>query len=325
MHGIGELRTEQLDILPMQLRVRVTRRPRYACRACEGAVVMAEAPPRPIDGGLPTEALIVHVLVSKFCNSLPLYRQSQMLARQGVTLDRSTLSNWVGSACWWLAPLYDLVVSTVLSADKVFADDTTLPVLDPGRGRTKTGRLWCYAVDDRPWCGPSHPAAAYIYTEDRKQARPAGHLARFDGVLQVDGYSGFKRLAERSSCRRIRCGWHSAGRTCVAVSSSSMHRRSRRWLAKCWPASPLSTPSRRRYGVIPPSTAGRCGRNEVDRSSRPCMPGYRNISSASPARPISPRRCAMRYGTGPASSHFSTMAASRWTRTSWNEPSVRIP
>ena len=195
MHGIGELRTEQLDIQPMQLRVRVTRRPRYACRACEGAVVMAEAPARPIDGGMPTEALIVHVVVSKFCDSLPLYRQSQMLARQGVTLDRSTLSNWVGSACWWLKPLYDLVLSTVLSTDKVFADDTTIPVLDPGRGRTKAGRLWCYAVDDRPWGGPSHPAAAYIYTEDRKDVRPAEHLARFDGVLQVDGYSGFKRLA----------------------------------------------------------------------------------------------------------------------------------
>jgi len=87
------------------------------------------------------------------------------------------------------------VLGTVLSSTKIFADDTTLPVLDPGRGRTKTGRLWCYAVDDRPWRGPSHPAVAYIYSEDRKGARPAEHLARFDGVLQVDGYAGFKRLA----------------------------------------------------------------------------------------------------------------------------------
>ena len=195
MHSIGELRTEQLDIEPAQLRVRVTRRPRYACRACENAVVVAPAPERPIDGGMATEALIAHVLVSKFCDSLPLYRQSQMLARQGITLDRSTLSNWVGRACWWLTPLYDLVVGTVLSSSKLFADDTTLPVLDPGRGRTKTGRLWCYAVDDRPWCGSGHPAAAYVYSEDRKGARPAGHLATFRGVLQVDGYAGFKRLA----------------------------------------------------------------------------------------------------------------------------------
>ena len=196
LHAIGELRTEQLDIVPQQLRVRVTRRPRYACRTCEGAVVTAPAPERPIDGGMATEALIVHVVVSKFCDSLPLYRQSQMLARQGITLDRSTLGNWVGRACWWLSPLYDLVVGTVLGATKIFADDTKLPVLDPGRGRTKSGSLWCYAVDDRPWRGPGHPAAAYIYSADRKNERPAGHLSGFRGVLQVDGYDGFKRLAE---------------------------------------------------------------------------------------------------------------------------------
>jgi hypothetical protein len=143
-----------------------------------------------------TEALIIHVVVSKFCDSLPLYRQSQMLARQGITLDRSTLGNWVGRACWWLTPLYDLVVNTVLSCTKAFADDTTLPVLDPGRGRTKLGRLWCHAVDDRPWCGPNPPAAAYVYTADRKNEGPAGHLSGFRGVLQVDGFDGFKRLAE---------------------------------------------------------------------------------------------------------------------------------
>jgi transposase len=204
MHCIGELRTEQLDVAPAQLRVRVTRRPRYACRACEEAVVTAPAPARPIDGGMPTEALIVHVVVSKFCDSLPLYRQSQMLARQGVTLDRSTLSNWVGTACWWLMPLYELVVATVLSSPKIFADDTSLPVLDPGRGRTKTGYLWCYAVDDRPWCGPTNPAVAYLYAEDRKNARPAEHLSRFGGVLQVDGYGGFKRLAGDRADQSIR-------------------------------------------------------------------------------------------------------------------------
>lgn len=195
LHVIGEDRSEQLDMVPAQLRVRVTRRPRYACRACEQGVVQAPAPDRPIDGGLATEAMVAHVLISKYCDSLPLYRQSKMLARQGIALDRSTLSNWVGRACWWLTPLYDLVVSTALSSDKLFADDTTLPVLDPGRGKTKLGRLWCYAVDDRPWCGPGHPLAAYVYAEDRKAVRPAAHLAGFRGVLQVDGYSGFKRLA----------------------------------------------------------------------------------------------------------------------------------
>jgi len=195
LHAIGELRTEQLDMVPSQLRVRVTRRPRYACRGCEGAVVVAPAPERPVDGGMPTEALVAHVVVSKFADALPLYRQAQMLERQGIKLDRSTLANWVGRACWWLIPLYELMLGTVLGSAKVFADDTTLPVLDPGRGRTKTGRLWCHAVDDRPWKGPGHPMAAYVYSDDRKNERPAGHLAGFRGVLQVDGYNGFKALA----------------------------------------------------------------------------------------------------------------------------------
>ena len=158
-------------------------------------MVVAPAPDRPVDGGMPTEALVAHVVVSKFADSLPLYRQAQMLERQGIKLDRSTLANWVGRACWWLTPLYELMLGTVLGSSKVFADDTTLPVLDPGRGRTKTGRLWCYAVDDRPWKGPGHPMAAYVYSDDRKNERPAGHLAGFRGVLQVDGYSGFKALA----------------------------------------------------------------------------------------------------------------------------------
>ncbi len=196
LHAIGELTTEQLDMAPSQLRVRVTRRPRYACHGCESAVVVAPAPDRPVDGGMPTEALIAHVVVSKFADSLPLYRQVQMLERQGIKLDRSTLANWVGRACWWLTPLYELLLGTVLAAPKVFADDTTLPVLDPGRGRTKTGRLWCYAVDDRPWRGPGHPMAAYVYSDDRKNERPIGHLAEFRGVLQVDGYNGFKALAD---------------------------------------------------------------------------------------------------------------------------------
>jgi transposase len=195
LHAIGELRTEQLDIVPSLLRVRVTRRPRYACRTCEDTIVVAPAPDRPVDGGMPTEALIAHVVVSKFADALPLYRQAQMLERQGIKLDRSTLAGWVGRACWWLTPLYDLMLGTVLASPKVFADDTTLPVLDPGRGRTKTGRLWCYAVDDRPWCGPGHPIAAYVYSDDRKNERPAAHLAGFRGVLQVDGYDGFKKLA----------------------------------------------------------------------------------------------------------------------------------
>src|SRR5215207_2387842 len=194
LHVIGEDTSEMLDIVPAQLRVKVIRRPRYACRACEEGVVQAPAPERPITGGMATEALLAHVLVAKFSDHLPLYRQAGIFARQGIALDRSTLCDWVGRACWWLEPLWRLLHRHVMGSTRVFADDTRLPVLDPGRGRTKTGCLWGYAVDDRPWGGGTPPAAVYLYAEDRKGEHPAAHLAEFEGVLQVDGYSGFKSL-----------------------------------------------------------------------------------------------------------------------------------
>ena len=194
LHLIDESRAEMLDRIPAQLRVKVFRRPRYGCRGCGETVVQAPAPERPIDGGMATEALLAQIVVGKFCDSLPLHRQAEMLKREGISIDRSTLSAWVGRACWWLRPLHERVVSTVLSAAKVFADDTTLPVLCPGSGKTRTGRLWCYAIDDRPWQGPTPPAAAYLYSEDRAASHPIAHLTKFRGVLQVDGYSGFASL-----------------------------------------------------------------------------------------------------------------------------------
>src|SRR4051794_9312066 len=204
LHVIGEDTSEMLDIVPAQLRVKAIRRPRYACRACEEAVVQAPAPERPITGGMATEALLAHVLVAKYADFLPLYRQAQIFARQGIELDRSTLCDWVGRACWWLEPLWHLLRRHVMSSTRIFADDTRLPVLDPGRGRTKTGRLWGYAIDDRPWCGSTPPAVVYLYAEDRKGEHPAAHLAGFRGVLQVDGYSGFKRLLENRPPGAIR-------------------------------------------------------------------------------------------------------------------------
>ncbi len=199
LHQIGEDHAGMLDYVPAQLRVKVVRRPRYGCRACEGAVVQAPAPERPIDGGMASEALLAQVLIGKYSDHLPLYRQSQIVARQGITLDRSTLCNWVGRACWWLAPLSDLGRQSVLASPGCLPDDTTLPVLDPGRGRTKTGRLWCYAVDNRMWQGPGYPAAACVYSEDRKAGHPADHLKDFRGLLQVDGYAGFGRLVRGAS------------------------------------------------------------------------------------------------------------------------------
>jgi transposase len=198
MRRIGEDRGERLDVVPAQLRVLVTVRPRYACRHCEEAGVHQQpAPARVVGGGLPTEALLVQVLVSKYGDGIPLHRQCQILARQGIQRDRATLCDWVGQACWWLRPLRDLILDHVVGHARVFADDTPLPTLERGLGRTRTGRLWCYAADDRASCGTGPPAVVYVYAPDRQQARPAAHLARFHGTLQVDGSRGFRALTTR--------------------------------------------------------------------------------------------------------------------------------
>ena len=208
LHCIGEDRSERLDIVPAQLRVLVVRRPKYACRACEEVVVQAPAPARLIEGGLPTEATVAQVLVSKYADHLPLYRQAQIYARQGVTLDRSTLADWVGRAAFLLRPVYDRLFTQLKHSEKLFADETTAPVLDPGRGRTKTGQLWAYARDDRPWGGRDPPGVAYVYAPDRKAERPIAHLAGFKGVLQVDGYGGYRALAERGDVELAFCWSH---------------------------------------------------------------------------------------------------------------------
>ena len=191
LHAAGETTSEMLDWVPAQIRVLRVRRPKWACNAC-GTLRQAPAPERVIGKGLATPALLAHVLVSRYCDHAPLYRQSQMLARHGVEIARSTLAGWVGGACWWLEPLRDRIAAHVLAGERVFADDTPLPVLDPGRGRTKTGRLWTYARDDRPWAGRASPAAVYFYEPDRKAERPASHLANFGGILQVDGLRGIR-------------------------------------------------------------------------------------------------------------------------------------
>ncbi len=141
LHRIGEDVAERLDVIPRQFRVLVIRRPKYACRTCPGTVVQAPAPPRLIEGGLPTEALVAHVIVAKYADHSPLYRQAQIYARQGIDLDRSTLADWTGRGAWWLRPLHTRLLAELRASPKLFADETTAPVLDPGRGRTKTGQL----------------------------------------------------------------------------------------------------------------------------------------------------------------------------------------
>lgn len=196
-HAIGEDVAERLDVVPTTFRVLVTRRPRYGCRACESTVVQAPAPARIVEGGIPTEALIAQVLVVKYADHLPLYRQAQIYARQDIKLDRSTLAHWVGRAAWYLRPLRDRTLEELRRSERLFADEMTAPVLDPGRGRTKTGQLWAYARDDRSWGGNDPPMVAYVYAPNRESKRPGSHLGDFAGILQVDGYGGYTALAKR--------------------------------------------------------------------------------------------------------------------------------
>ncbi len=205
---MGEDVSERLDIVPAQFRVIMTRRPKYACRACEEVVVQAPAPARLVEGGIPTEATVAHILVSKYADHLPLYRQAQIYARQGVNLDRSTLADWVGKAAFLLRPVHERLFERLKASTKLFADETTAPVLDPGRGRTKTGQFFAYARDERPWGGADPPGVAYLYAPDRKAEQPIRHLQGFAGVLQVDGYAGYNTLAGKNAVSLAFCLSH---------------------------------------------------------------------------------------------------------------------
>ena len=195
LHDAGSTCSEMLDWVPVQLRVPRITRPKCACSCC-GTLHQAPAPERVLAGGLATPRLIAHVLVSRYCDHLPLYRQSQIFARQRLAISRSTLSDWVGAACWWLEALHARVVAHVMAGERVFADDMPLPMLDPRRGRTRIGGLWAYIRDDRPFGGTAPPGVAFVYAPGRKGVRSAEHLGPSRGILQVDGYAGLEALAE---------------------------------------------------------------------------------------------------------------------------------
>jgi len=199
MTMIGEDTSERLDVIPVQYRVIVTKRPKYACRSCVGTVVQAPAPVRLIEGGLPTEALVAQVAVGRFADHQPLYRQAQMMARQGVVLDRSTLSFWIGYAAVEIAPVVARLREMMLGSMRIFADETVVPVLDPGRGRTKQGYFWAIGRDDRPWCGSEPPAVVYSYAPGRGHAHASRLLGGYRGILQCDGYKAYQSLADARS------------------------------------------------------------------------------------------------------------------------------
>src|SRR5947209_1320785 len=196
MHVIGEETSQRLDVVPAQFRVIVTHRPKYACRACEQAPVSAPAPERLIKGGLPTEAMVAHVLVAKYAWHLPLYRQSQILRSQGLDIKRAILAFWVGYAAAELNPVYLRMRELILRSGKIAMDETTAPVLDPGRGQTKKGYFWAIARDDRPWSGNDPPAVAYTYAPGRGAVHALTLLDGYRGVVQCDGYAAYKAIAD---------------------------------------------------------------------------------------------------------------------------------
>ncbi len=276
MAKLGEDVTEVLDYVPGRFQVIRHVRPKYACRRCD-AITQAPAPALPTPRGRATPAMLAHLLVSKYCDHLPLYRQSEIYARDGLDLDRSTLCDWVGQAVWLLQPIVEGIRRHVFAAEKIHGDDTTVPVLAPGLGRTRTGRLWVYVRDDRPFCGPAPPAAAYFYSPDRGGEHPAAHLASFTGFLQADGYAGFDgavRSTAGRAGRRRRRGDHRG----------------------------------RLLGALPPQVSSTCGKRQNRRSPRRRSTGSPR-STRSRTRPASPRppsgwriaprphRCSMRSST----------------------------
>jgi transposase len=195
LRKIGEDVTEVLEYVPSSFKVIEHVRPKLSCRSC-ATILQAPLPSFPIERGRAGPALLAHVVVAKFADALPLYRQTAIYQRAGVDLDRSTMADWVGSMAALIDPLYEAIGLHARRGDVHFADDTTVPVLAPGKGRTDTGRLWVVLRDETPWCGSAPPAAFYRYSRDRKAEQAEALLGTCRGFLHADGYAGFKGLYE---------------------------------------------------------------------------------------------------------------------------------
>ena len=207
LRKLGEDISEVLEYVPASFFVIRHVRPKLSCAHCE-RIVQAAAPSRPIERGVAGPGLLAHVLVAKYADHLPLYRQSEIYARQGVELERSTLADWVGGTSHLLEPLIESLRRYVTVAGKLHADDTPVPVLAPGNGKTKTGRLWTYVRDDRPAGDRAAAAVWFAYSPDRKGGHPEKHLREFRGTLQADAYAGFNQLYEGGRIREAACWAH---------------------------------------------------------------------------------------------------------------------
>ena len=204
---LGEDISETLELEPVRFKVIKRVRPKFACTCCD-VIVQAPAPSRPIERGMAGPALLAHVLVGKYADHLPLYRQSEIFSREGIKLDRALLADWVGNCAALFAPLIDALRAHVFAAEVLHADDTPVPVLAPGNGKTKTGRIWAYVRDERPAAGKVAPAVWFTYTPDRKGINPQRHVEGFSGTFQADGYAGFSKIYEDGNVFEAACWAH---------------------------------------------------------------------------------------------------------------------
>lgn len=260
MKRLGEDVSEQLEYVPSSFRVIRHVRPKFACASCDH-IAQAPAPSRPIERGLAGPGLLAHVLVSKFADHIPLYRQSVMYAREGVELDRSLLAKWVGHGAKLLEPLVEALRRHVMAASKVHADDTPVPVLAPGNGKTKTARLWVYVRDDRASADMTPPAVWFAYTPDRKGIHPQQHLESFSGTLQADAYGGYQAIYETGRVVEAAC-WAHARRQFYELHTARPN--------------PLNTEALKRIGAL----------YQIEEVIRGKAPGQRRAYRQEHARPL---------------------------------------
>ncbi|EKV25860.1 Mobile element protein [Caenispirillum salinarum AK4] len=204
---IGEDVTEELDYVPARFQVIRHRRPKYACRSCD-TVLQAPAPVLPIARGRASAGFLAQILAAKYCRHMPLYRQAEMYAAEGLEIERSTLADWVARAALLLTPLVERLKASVFASPVLHTDDTVVPVLYPGSGKTKTGRLWVYLRDGRPWGDDRPPAAVYFYSPTRQGKEPRQHLRDFQGHLHADGFSGYDALYADGRIQEVSCWAH---------------------------------------------------------------------------------------------------------------------
>lgn len=293
LRKLGEDVSEMLEYIPASFKVIRHVRPRLCCPGCE-RVVQAPAPTRPIERSIAGPGLLAHMLTAKFCDHLPLYRQSEIYAREGVHLDRSTLAKWVGGAGALLDPLVEALRRYVLSADKLHGDDTPVPVLAPGTGRTKTGRLWTYVRDDRPSGSTHAPAVWFAYSPDRKGEHPQLHLKSFRGVLQADAYAGFNKLYEDGTIRQAPCMAHIRRKFYDLIEAQR---------------SPIATEAVRRIGEL----------YAIEREIRGRSPDLRRQVRQSRARPLlDAMKTWMQHSLSQLSRKSDVAAAIRYALTLWD-------